>query len=417
LRLSEAQSWRHEHSAALATLEAGLRQRDRLAVRWVNLLEARRHYALGQADSAVEAFQGAVLDDRDDIDAWLGLGESLFHLATYSGHSPLEARGALERTVELDSAFYPIYDHLVDIALYQGDATRARKYVRRMPPEDPATLAREEAIVLRFERGAARDEALRRLRDLDRQTLSRLVVLWTHGAANLPLADTIASYLTQSGRTPDDRRRGAQFRLVALAGQGRWDEALAVWQREGADQPFDGWMVHAYMAGYRAEAVAGPMIEWARSQVRRGIIPDFTLPAWDESQQAFQALAHQATLTGDSSEVMDLLKRMKTANRATDLSDPTAASLEASLRARLALLADDSASAVAALRRSLARIYHPFTWYYPLTSMAPQRRLLGELLQARGTAVEAKRWHDSFHRSWSIGDVLFINKENHHVSR
>jgi hypothetical protein len=309
--------------------------------------------------------------------------------------------------VQLDSAFYPIYDHLVDIALYQGDATRAGKYVRRMPSGDPATLARQEAIVLRFGRGAARAEALRRLRDMDRQTLSRLVVLWTHGAADLPLADTLASYLTQSGRTPDDRRRGAEFRLVALAGQGRWPEALAVWQREGADQPFDGWVVHAYLAGYPAKAVAEPMLGWARSQLRRGMIPDFALPAWEDRQQAFQALAHQATLTGDSSEVMDLLQRMKAANPATDLSDPTAASFQASLEARLALLAGDSALAIASLRQSLARIYHPFTWYYPLTSMAPQRRLLAELLQARGAGVEAKRWHDSFHRSWSIGDVLF----------
>jgi len=98
---------------------------------------------------------------------------------------------------------------------------------------------------------------------------------------------------------------------------------------------------------------------------------------------------------------------MKAANPATDLSDPTAASFQASLEARLALLAGDSALAIASLRQSLARIYHPFTWYYPLTAMAPQRRLLAELLQARGAGVEAKRWHDSFHRSWSIGDVLF----------
>jgi hypothetical protein len=159
-----------------------------------------------------------------------------------------------------------------------------------------------------------------------------------------------------------------------------------------------------------------------------GVIPDFTLPAWDERQQAFQALAHEATLFGDSSEVMGLLDRMKTAKPSADRSDPTAASLRASLDARLALLAGDSAMAIAALRASLARIYHPFTWYYPLTSMAPQRRLLGELLQARGAAVEAKRWRDSFRNSWSVGDVLFAvrpgpagiqpgpDKENDYVS-
>jgi hypothetical protein len=261
---------------------------------------------------------------------------------------------------------------------------------------------------------------------MDRQTLSRLVVLWAHGAADLPLADTIASYLTHSGRTPDDRRRGAQYRLVTLAGQGRWREAVEVWQRDASDQAFDGWLVHAYLAGYPAGAIAGPMLGWARAQVRSGVIPDFALPPWDERHQAFQALVHHATLGGDSAVVMDLLKRTLAARPSSDLSDPTAASLQASLEARLALLAGDSALAVAALRRSLARIYHPFTWYYPLTSMAPQRRLLGELLQARGAVVEARPLLNSFRNSWSIGDVLFAirpqpvsaapNQEVPHVS-
>jgi tetratricopeptide (TPR) repeat protein len=413
LRLSAAQSFRFEYASALATLEAGLRQRDRLPARWVNLLEARRHYALGEGESAIEGFQTAVLDDREDIDAWFGLGESLFHLATYTGHSPLESQGALERTIELDSTFFPIYDHLVDLALYERDAARAARYLRHMPPGEQATLARQNAMVLRFQSGPKRLEALRQLRLVDRQALSQLVVLWSLGAADLPLVDTIASLLTESGRTPDDRLRGAEYRLVALAGLGRWPEALAAWQREGADQPFDGWVVHAYLAGYPAERVAGPMLEWARSQVSRGVIPDFTLPPWDERQQGFQALVHRATLEGDSAEVLGLLRRMRTARRATDLTDPTAGSLEASLQARLALLAGDSTQAILSLRRSLARIYHPVSWYYPLTSMAPQRRLLAELLRAHGAPVEAKRWRNSFRNSWSIGDVLFAAAPQH----
>jgi tetratricopeptide (TPR) repeat protein/predicted Ser/Thr protein kinase len=409
LRLSEAQIWRHDLSAALATLETGLRHADQMPLLAANLLRAQRHFALGEADSAVAAFQNAVLDDSGDIDAWLGLGESIFHLATYSAHSPLEARGAFERMVALDSASFPIYDHLVDIALLQGDTARSERYVSRMPPGDVSTLARRDAILLRFGRGPARDEALRRLRDLDRQTLSRLVLVWTHGMANLPLADTIASYLTHSGRTPDDRRRGAQYRLVTLGGQGRWEEALAAWRPGTEGQRFDGWLVHAYLAGHPVGAIAEPMLGWARSLVRRGAIPDFSLPAWDERHQAFEALVHHVTLAGDSAEALDLLQRMKRASPSTDLADPTAAALAASLNARLALLAGDSARAVASLRRSLARIYHPFTWYYPLTSMAPQRRLLSELLQARGDRAEAQHLRESFNRSWSVGDVFFAS--------
>ena len=146
------------------------------------------------------------------------------------------------------------------------------------------------------------------------------------------------------------------------------------------------------------------------------VIPDFTRPMWDELQQGFQALAHRATLMGDSVEILDLLAHMKKARPATDLSDPTAFSLQASLESRLALLAGDSARAIGLLKRSLTRINEPFTWYYPLTSMAPQRRLLSELLEAQGASADAKQWRDSFRNSWSIGDVLFANRPDSSAS-
>jgi serine/threonine-protein kinase len=407
LRLADVDGWKYDYSGALAALEAGLRFRPRMPDRWMKLLEGRRQFVLGKGEAAIAGFQDAVLDDRGDIDAWLGLGESLFHFAGYTGHDPIDAQGALERTAELDSAFAPIYDHLVDLALLAGDSTRAARYVGRMAPDDSARLVREAAMVVRFGGPEARRVALDQLRQADRQALSQVVALWTHGSANLPLADTLAGYLTGAQRTPDDRLRGADFRLAILAAQGRWSDGLAVWEKYAGDNSFDAWIVHAYLAGYPAAKVADPMFAWARSKVVRGVIPDFSRPMWDSLQQGFQALAHRATLMGDSAEVLDLLARVKRARPATNLSDPTQASLRASLEARLTLLGGDSARAIELLQRSLSRINEPFTWYYPLTSMAPQRRLLSELLDARGASAEAKRWRDSFRNTWSIGDVLF----------
>jgi tetratricopeptide (TPR) repeat protein len=407
LRLSDVDGWRYDYSDALTTVDAGIRRNPTLPSRWVQLLRARREFVLGNGEDAIAMFQDAVLDDRSDIDAWLGLGESLFHYAAYAGHSAADAQPALERTVQLDSAFAPVYDHLVDLALLAGDSGRAVKYVRRMGREDPSRFVREAAITLRFGSPSARRAAEDQLRGADRQALSQVVALWTHGSANLPLADTLAGYLTGPQRTPDDRRRGGEFRLALLAAQGRWSEAMAVWKQHAGNNPFDAWMVHAYLAGYPAAEVVAPMFASARSKLANGEIPDFTRPMWDEAQQAFLALAHRATLMGDSAEVLDLLARMMRAPPATDLSDPTAFSLQGSLEARLALLNGDSARAIEKLQLALSRINEPWTWYYPLSSMAPERRLLGELLKARGSSVGEEQWQDSFRNSWSIGDVLF----------
>jgi serine/threonine-protein kinase len=412
LRLATVEGWRYEYGSALKVLDAGLGLRPRLSARWVNLLEARRSFVLGDGERAIDQFQNAVLDHRDDIDGWLGLGESLFHLAGYTGHVPTDAQAALERTVELDSAFVPIYDHLVDLALVTGDSARAARYVRHMPLVDPSRQVRDAAIALRFGGPAAKAEAHRRLRASDRQALSQVIALWTQGSRDLPLADTLASYLTGSDRTPDDRRRGAQNRLVALAGLGRWREALEVWQRDAGDRPFDAWLVQAALAGYPTDDILARMLAWARARVARREIPDFRLPPWDESRGAFEALAHRATLMGDSAETLDLLERMRMAPAATDPTDPAARSLQASLKARLALLAGDTVEAIASLRGALERINEPYTWYYPLTSMAPERRLLADLLRARGDATGAKRWYASFLNSWSMGDVFFAKGLN-----
>ena len=88
--------------------------------------------------------------------------------------------------------------------------------------------------------------------------------MWTHGSANLPLADTLAMFLTGANRSPDDRRRGAEYRLAILAAEGRWPDALAVWKAQVGDRSFDAWPVHAYLAGYPAAEVVEPMFAWAQ---------------------------------------------------------------------------------------------------------------------------------------------------------
>jgi hypothetical protein len=79
-----------------------------------------------------------------------------------------------------------------------------------------------------------------------------------------------------------------------------------------------------------------------------------------------------------------------------------------SLRARLALLAHDSAGAVDALERAVSRIAEPYTANYPLTAAAPQRFLLMRLLAARGEPAGAERWRRSFSRSWAVADLLYL---------
>ena len=410
-RLSVAQVWRHDYPAALAAVEAGLARRAELAPQWVELLEAQRHYVRREGAGAIALFQSTVQDQPGNLDGWLGLGESLFHFGWFTGHRSTDARKALETLARLDSTFAPIDDHLVDLALYGGDSAAARRALARLRADDRQRRPREAVFALEFGAPAARAEALRQLSSATRYTLSEIVAVLMYDGFDVPLADTVASRLTDAGGTPDDRLRGAEYRLVTGALLGRWPESLAAWRRVAPDTAIDGWLAQAYLAGYPVGESAAPMLERARALVAAGRAPDFTLPFPDETHDAFLLLVHRALRDGDAAEVRMLRRALDRAAPRADPSDPVPAAARASLDARLALLAGDTTTAIRLLGVALTRIDDPFTIFFPLRAMAPQRMLLAELLAAGGRDAGAVRqWTDSFLTSRNVADRFFADR-------
>ena len=409
-RLGVVETWQWDYPAARRTIEAGLARGDRLAPRWRLLLQAERHYVMRSADSAIAAFQLIVVDNPQLPDGWYGLGEALFHFGGAAGANPLDARRVFERLTALDATFAPVYHHLVELALLQGDRKGARGFLAHMRSDDPERPAAAAAVALSSGDPQLRAATLGSLRDADRLTLKLLVAHFAHGALDLPLVDTLAGLLSAPGRTPDDRLTGAQYRLAALAGQGRWREAAASWDSLGKDEAFDRWMVLASLAGHSASPRVAPMLAWARAQLAGGRVPDFRRPLWENAEQGFQALAHDAALHGDSASVGDLLRRLEGAALEDDPSDPIAPALRAALQARLALLARDTARAVQLLDGAVSRSGEPFGMFYPLAAMAPERWLLVQLALARGDRAATTRWLASFAHTWSLGDAFYATR-------
>jgi serine/threonine protein kinase len=408
-RLSVIQTLRHDDSSAIAAINAGLARSNPLDRQSLARLKAQRHFVLGYGDSAIAAFQDAVLDDQTDVDAWYGLGEALFHFGAFAAHSPLDARAALDRVAALDSSFVLVYDHLLELALQADDRRGAEGYLRRLRVDDPWRPMREALVALQFSSERDRSSAFSRLQTMERPALAQVVISAMHGGRDPALADTVAGFLLGANRTPDDRHRGGQYRLIALAAQGRSIDAVSAWKAVAGDESFDPWIVQAALAGFPASDLAKPMYDWAWRQVEAGRSPDFRRSYWDEVRESFDALVDRATLAGDSAEATRLLQQIARAPRGSP-ADPGPEALRASLRARLALLAGDTTGAVGQLQRAVSRIAEPWTANYPLTAMGPQRYLLAELLRRRGDAAQARRWQDSFANSWAITDVLYLTR-------
>ncbi len=405
-RLSVVETRRYDFAAALAAADAGLARTDRLAPRWVQLLKAQRYFVLGNGDSAIATFQSAVLDDRDDVDGWFGLGEALFHFAGFSDASPRDSRPAFERMAALDSSFAPIYDHLVDLAVYDGDREAATAFLARIPDDRPGRTTSAAEVALRFGDAAERAAALATLRTADRKDITEAIIFWARGGFDIRLADTAATFLLGPDRVPDDRVRGAEYRLATQAALGQWERGLAAWDSVGGSVPFDAWLILAGLAGHPVGARAGPMFDRARADVAAGRTPDFTLPPWSEPRQGFEALVFRALAEGSAADTRDLLRRIERAAPAAP-SEPGADALRGSLRARLALLSGDTAAAIGELQRAVARIPQSVTANYPLVAAPLQRFLLARLLLARGDTAGSERWRRSFVGTRSVADLLF----------
>ena len=264
----------------------------------------------------------------------------------------------------------------------------AELYLRRLRVDDPWRPMRKALVTIQFGPAQERSAALSRLRTVERPALAQVVISAMHGGRDPALADAVAGFLLGADRTPDDRRRGAQYRLVAVAAQGRSIDAVSAWKAVAGDEPFDAWIVQAALAGFPTADLAKPMYDWARRQVEARRSPDFRRPYWDEVRESFDALVDRATLAGDSAEVTGLLRQIEEAPRGSP-ADPGPETLRASLRARLALLAADTTRAIDLLQTAVSRIAEPWTANFPLTAMGPQRYLLAELLGRQGNAAQA----------------------------
>lgn len=406
-RLSVAELWRWNYPGALEAVESGIEHASGTAPRWKELLAAQRHYVLRDADSSIVAFQNIALNHPDLVDGWFGLGEALFHYGSFAGHRPGDARRPLRRLMSMDSAFAPIADHLVQLALYEHDAEAARRNLRRMAAEAPDRTMWEAALDLHVGSGPSRDSALRRVAESDLRTISVLVGHFGHGGHALALADTLAGFLLAPGRAPEDRRRGAQYRLmVSSTDAGAWADALGTWDSVVGGDTFDRWIVHAHLAGRPTGGHGERMLARAAADVRGGRLPDFTRSIRAPPRQAFRAVVHEATLRGDSATVTTLLDAFSRSGTPAR-TDPLPRALRSSLRARLDLLADDTAAAIRSLERSLTRVPDPYTMFYPLASLPAQRLLLAELLHRQGREEAGRRWLRSFGTTWSLGDLVY----------
>ena len=392
--------YRMSHAAELIGNDVETRMAAAAAVRSASRLDDHYRRVLlaaasrddGDIAAAERAYQSLTLDYPNDADAWFGLGESLFHLNPLRGRSPVEAREAFVRVVELDNRHVEALVHLARIDALRGDSAAVEGWLRRSREYATDELVGRLALHVRA------------LGGVDRQRLQRASMLRGGSGTRQLLA----------GADPDDVEKfAAQFltadvpgdlaayghRLAAYASSARGQFRAAMRHLDEAQESDVDSDVEA-----RSLLVATPgapidsatiaqtrmaVERWQPSYLRDpDQTPDEIAAGRAHALLRLHRLGLIALRMGDTAATASAAARLARITEPDSETTPTATALAISLRARLAAAAGDSARALGLLEQvRWARVGRA-------AAAEPLDRLLhADLLAATGRNADALRWY------------------------
>ena len=401
-RLAIARDW--TGSGPTEAIAHAFAHADALAPRERTLVGGFWLYASGDP-AAERSFNVAVTQHPDDIDAWLLLGESQFHLTFAQGRSFAEARAAFTNALKLDPGNPNALVHLARIAAAEGRAaevdTLDRLYLTLHPDADRALEMRALAAFMR--RGQAeRDSigaALAGAGDVTLDVAARGVAAFVQDLAG---AERLAPLYLTPARQPLYVSRGRALAAELALAAGRWGEAQRRLTPLAALDP--DWAME--LRARLATQPATPASPQELAEVRDEVLHWRMQPPAAEEQSNFRGsrrwqpalraylLGLISVRLGDTAGARLWATELDRMPRATGDSD-MAGDLAHSIRAEIGFRAG-------ALRLALSEIEQVhFTYPAPVMSAglhagAHERFLHAELLHAVGRDEEALRWYASF---------------------
>jgi DNA-binding SARP family transcriptional activator len=228
-RLSISAEWFGPAELALDAAEAAVRHSHRLSDRDRHLLQAL-HAARGGGDAVAERLYRQILATYpDDVEAWMQLGEVLFHYGAMRGRSITQSRSTWERVLQFELDNTVALYHLARIAAIEGNFEDVQRYEARLftvNPDHARGWSTRAIRTLRENDSQEMERLVQELRDMPESALNMVafdgMTFGQNPAVALPLLDL----LVDARRPPLTRAWGYLWRAHAQLAQGRWNEAL-----------------------------------------------------------------------------------------------------------------------------------------------------------------------------------------------
>jgi len=421
-RLSVAAEWATRAPLAQRAAEQAVRHSARLAEHDRLLLKALLATRRGAAVEAEGLYRDILGTYADDLEAWIQLGEVLFHYGPWMGRPVAEARAPFERVLYFEPQNVSAMVHLARIAALERRTDAVDSLVDAILRYSPSSDRSLEMRLLRAY--AARDAA-------EQQRLQPDVARASDALLSLPIWD-VAAYvgdmegaavlsqaLADPGRSRDARAAGHTTLAYLALARGKVDAARLEMQRAAADS------VRALEYGTLLELVPflpprRPALEDARRALERldaNAIPASALPmVYYNAHDGVHAILRNYLLGVVNARLGDL---MAADRYATTLSQtkgpPTGVALPRDLglevRAEIALAQGAPTMALALLQQRSGESWYEYHMASPFFSGSRARYLTASLLavQAKGTQDirEAIRLFSSF-EAYSALDLVYV---------
>ena len=206
---------------------------DRLSPRARLLVETYAAWVSGAYDDAETGYRAVVRTYPDDVEAWYGLGEVLFHTNPVRGRPSVESGEAFDRVLALEPRNIPAMTHLLRVRLRERRIAQADSLIARLDSLAAPARTAEFHALRAFSHGteADRDRALTELRasandEMVRVTAHRVAMY----AGSLDGAARMLPLLLREGLPADVRAHAHVWRAQLEVARGRWhaaDQALA----------------------------------------------------------------------------------------------------------------------------------------------------------------------------------------------
>lgn len=419
-----ALAWFRLSFAALATnqTEQGYQAAERAAYwsrplpkRKQQLLQANDMMIQGRFEVAERLYRAIVFAYPDDIEAWLGLGQTLFYYNPLQGRSIIESRPAFEQAALLDDGHLWAKIFLLNLAVVESNAAKVDSLMRldmlRNSLQSP--LYGEVCQALLRNDHALWQRAVEKLTNQGDFTVAATTFwatrAWLNGPVfhydNLPEPAEIAHLLvTSSSRSPDYRALGYLYLAKLDLLYGKWQAAQTELQHLAALNAVWGKEYRALFCLMPFIQPKPPALEELRDELQRWDAK--SVPA---STEPFRTLAaHNGVHAHLRLYLLAMLSaRLRQEKEARQyaialLALPhsqrfgfLAQDLALSVRAELAQLHGQPAQALALLERQKMQVWYELAWGSPFFAQVLARFQRAELLQALGRYEEALNWYNT----------------------